>query len=132
VFILQWRSGNSPYVRSRWETNEGKLRKRLAKIEEVLAKKVEEEYLSDCNCGDPKRRVLPFPGINTAVQLRTELALKCPIHQEQRLSGLLTIVFVDPDGRPVANPEVDPRIEEYERRYNHQLEQAPANADENV
>ena len=110
----------------------GNFEKRLAKIEEVLAKKVEEEYLSNCNCGDPKGKFLVFPGIDTAVRLRTELGLKCPIHQERRLSGLFRIVLVAPDGRTVPNPEVDPLVEEYERRYDHQLEQAPANADENV
>jgi hypothetical protein len=64
VFILQWRSGNSPYVRSRWETNEGKLRKRLAKIEEVLAKKVEEEYLSEaCSSSSGALGIHPTSGV---------------------------------------------------------------------
>ena len=110
----------------------GNFEKRLAKIEEVLAKKVEEEYLSNCNCGDPKGKFLVFPGIDTAVRLRTELGLKCPVHQERRLGRLLWIEFVDSNRNPIPNPKMDPLVEEYKRRYDHQLEQAPANADENV
>jgi hypothetical protein len=110
----------------------GNFEKRLAKIEEVLAKKVEEEYLSKCNCGDPKGIFMLLPEVNAAVQLTEELALKCPIHQERRLSRLIWFVVVDSDGAHIPDPEVDPLVEEYGRRYDQQLEQAAANAHENV
>ena len=110
----------------------GNFEKRLAKIEEVLAKKIEEEHLSKCNCGDPKGMFKPAPGVDMAVQLTAELALKCPVHQERRLGRLLWIEFVDSNRNPIPNPKMDPLVEEYKRRYDHQLEQAPPNADENV
>jgi hypothetical protein len=54
VLIPEFRSWNSRFVRICWEIHAGKLRKAPSEIEEVLARKVEEEYLSECNCGDPK------------------------------------------------------------------------------
>ena len=51
----------------------GNFEKRLAKVEEVLAKKVQEEYLSKCNCGDPKGIFMLLPVLNVSVQLIEEL-----------------------------------------------------------
>ena len=110
----------------------GNFERRIAKIEEVLAKKAQEEELAKCNCGDPKRVFMPRPGVDMAVQLKAELALICPVHQERRLRRLLWAEIIGSDGKRIPNPKLDPIVEEYGRRYDRQFEQAPKNAAENV
>lgn len=110
----------------------GNVEKRLAKIEEVLAKKAQEEDLSKCNCGDPKRIFMPRPGIDMAVQLRSELALRCPVHQGRRLYRLLWAEIIGSDGERIPNPKIDAIVEEYERRYDRQSGQVPEDDAENV
>ena len=110
----------------------GNFEKRLAKIEEALAKKAQEEDLAKCNCGDPKRIFMPRPGVDMAMQLRAELALRCPVHQERRLSRLLWAEIIGSDGKRIPDPKMDPIVEEYERRYDRQNEQLSEDDAENV
>jgi len=106
--------------------------KRLAKLEEALAKNIQEKNLSKCNCGDPKRIFMPGPGVDMAVQLTAELDLRCPVHQERRLSRLLWAEIIGSDGKRIPNPNVDSIVEEYEGRYNRQSGQVPQDDAENV
>jgi hypothetical protein len=106
--------------------------KRLAKVEEALAENIQEKDLSKCNCADPKRIFMPRPGVDMAVQLTAELALRCPVHQERRLGRLLWAEIIGSDGKRVPNPKMDSIVEEYERRYDRQSGQAPEDNAESV
>ena len=110
----------------------GNFEKRLAKIEDVLAKKVQEQDLCKCNCGDPKRIFMPRSGVDMTVQLTAELALRCPVHQERRLSRLLWAEIIGSDGKRIPNPKMDSIVEEYEGRYDRQSGQVPQDDAENV
>jgi hypothetical protein len=106
--------------------------KRLEKLEEALARNIQEKDLSKCNCGEPKRIFRPRPGVDMAVQLTAELALRCPVHQERRLSRLLWAEIIGSDGKRIPNPKMDSIVEEYERRYDGQSGQVPQDDAENV
>jgi len=106
----------------------GKLENRLAKIEQVLAKRTREKVLTNCNCRDPRKIVSA-----TDDNLEAELNLTCPVHEVRRLGRILTFVIVDTKtGRPIPNPRRDPLVEEYKRRYARQLEQMDEDDSENL
>jgi len=71
---------------------------------------------------------MPRPGVGIAAQLMAELALRCPVHQERRLSRLLWADIIGSDGKRIPNPEMDAIVEEYERRYERQSQQGPEDA----
>jgi hypothetical protein len=98
---------------------------RLARLAGALAKQIQEKDLSNCSCGDPKRIFMPRSGVDMAVQLTAELTLRCPVHHEGRLSRLLWAEIIGSDGKRIPNPEMDPIVEEFERRYERQSEQVP-------
>lgn len=94
----------------------GNFEKRLTKSEEALAKKAQEQELGKCNCGDPNVIFRPRPGVEMATQLREELERTCPVHPARRLGRLLWGVAIGADGKRIANPKMDPILEEYHRR----------------
>ena len=90
--------------------------KRLAKIEEALARKAKEEEFAKCKCRDPNVVLRPRLGVGIVSELRAELDLTCPVHPVRRLSRVLWFVRIGVDGKRIPDPKMDPILEEYDRR----------------
>jgi hypothetical protein len=68
------------------------LRKRLARVEKVLAQTAKQKELASCICQD-----LTFALPHEAEQFEAEVNRTCPVHGFRRLGQILPVTFVKPD-----------------------------------
>lgn len=95
------------------------MKRRLAKVEQTLADRKNEEDLVNCLCG---RHVLAWPG--HAKELKAELSRTCPVHGFRRVGLIHCLKFVTTEMTPESekerfrqeDAELHQVIEEYESR----------------